>query len=273
MNQAMKDSKGRPIACGKCGSRAVYLENIPGTGASGCACLMCGNRHGSEWGFQKIGETKTNGGESIMVKIGKCVNCERDGVKMPAASNKCHQCNSYVAGTRDNPALRVEKLREAKELYKDRKPSVRVSCRAKQDAKAGRGKRTKSPVNAEYTDGKCTRCGELGVLHNGLCRTCKAPADTPAGEPAVFLDAPALIKMIKSHQEKHHRQSEGLPPDNPPSITLIFAAADSDLHTSILAEAQRYRRDPAQHILFLVERYLQSHQDILAGKIGVCNHV
>jgi hypothetical protein len=39
------------ILCGKCKSKVLYRDYVPGSGEAGLACVICGNREGSRYGF------------------------------------------------------------------------------------------------------------------------------------------------------------------------------------------------------------------------------
>jgi hypothetical protein len=78
------------VRCGKCKSGNVLTSYVPGIGAVGESCIMCGNYVGSQYGFYNESPLKVKKApakerveemavpETPAKKIGRCSNCKRD---------------------------------------------------------------------------------------------------------------------------------------------------------------------------------------------------
>ncbi len=99
---------------------------------------------------EKMGESQEvvrmkDGATKTCVK-GTCGNCKRPNVSIPKGMTTCHQCNKYLAGTRGNPDLRLQRMREARELYGALKPGEKLpsgAAKAKKATLAGGGDSSK----------------------------------------------------------------------------------------------------------------------------------
>ncbi len=131
----MKDKDGKLIICGKCGSYNIYRETWGDT-ASVLACLMCGNRSGSEYGFKTRDgaahperERKVIGPYYPSARLlprspelpkkeekmgvarikGTCSNCLRPDLMVNSSSRRCGTCETAIKGVWD-PEKRKELL-------------------------------------------------------------------------------------------------------------------------------------------------------------------
>lgn len=113
----MRDAQARSIVCGKCGSTTLYSDYLPGPGASGLACMTCGNREGSLYGFKAKEEVEDMG----RVK-GTCSNCHRPDMMTAGKTKLCGSCQAAIKNTRD-PGER-QKLLATKADQLDGKPKM-----------------------------------------------------------------------------------------------------------------------------------------------------
>jgi hypothetical protein len=118
------------IRCGKCksGSGNILTAFVPGVGAVGASCIVCGNYAGSKYGFynepplkkpKTAPEERTE--EMPAKKIGTCSNCKRPGKRL-YAHDLCGGCHQYyyVAPKGD----REKGLAKARAKFMEKKPEV-----------------------------------------------------------------------------------------------------------------------------------------------------
>ena len=97
------------VVCGKCGSRNIYRDYLPGMGDLGMSCRMCGNVEGSRYGFKE---------EKMSARLrGTCSNCEREDLMLNPTYKRCGSCESAIIGVKD-PAEREKCLKETRERFK-----------------------------------------------------------------------------------------------------------------------------------------------------------
>lgn len=147
------------MICGKCQSESTYYQG------GGWACMMCGNRTPSRWGFHKKGEEiKTpepivihepplledediEQEEMEMSKMGDCNNCDRNNIEI-IAHGRCRGCSDawYKAPS--------GKQDEALARYAEKVKSGTLRQRASGGGQSKVEKKPKAPKPAALTPEK-----------------------------------------------------------------------------------------------------------------------
>jgi hypothetical protein len=249
----------------------IICPSLKGTKINLERCLMKQREEAKFWGEkskQMTGCPCQKTGEN-MSKIGTCENCERPGLTMSDTSNKCHQCNSYVAGTNKDPALREQRLQEAKELYKDLAPGAKLPFGVKKTLKAGSPSTMRVGPKVKKLDSPGRKVSQPETIK----------LREPAPAPAIESNHKLTTDVFQEYNAKRAATPSVLVPGitlpagtNPArwwdpkgpleSIYLPFTAADQDLFDQITAAAQTHRRDPAQQILWMCEGFLHYQEEI-----------
>lgn len=219
----------------------IICPSLKGTKINLERCLMKQREETKFWGDkskQMTGCPCQKTGER-MSKIGTCENCGRSGLTMSDGANKCQQCNSYVAGTNEDPQLRKQRLEEARELYKDLAPGERLPRGVRKTLKAG----VPAALRVKPKDKKLDK--------PELTDTEKSARPT-SNEPP-----PATASDNKRAQD--HRQHNG---NVTKTVLLCITPDDDSLYSAILSAAQTQRREPSQQILWMCEGFLKYQKEI-----------
>lgn len=224
----MKDANGRPVVCGKCRSRAVSVEYEPGTNQPVRSCMMCGNREGSKYGFTIKGEEMTETKRKCVHPVRPCSNCKR--VLPIQGHDMCGACYGIEKNTPE--ADRAKALAVARQRFND--PGY------KRHAGPGSRQAPRKDVGKKFSESE-------------------APADASViARSQDVAPAPTADKSSAPIPQGDQKLA---------SFWLHFTADDQVLLETVLAQAKRHRRAPEQHILWMVESYLQFSQEIAQGAL------
>jgi hypothetical protein len=241
----MRDEAGRKILCGKCGSGTIYWDAVPGIDV-GLACLICGNREGSKFGFKKQGDQMTQSGQGQIrtdqnrgkpntrnhtaarqkdlpknksyKKIQPCVNCGRN-----LTHHGRGMCGGCYCVWKTTPE---EKRTEALAVFAKRVNSL-VASDKRQISK-------RKSINNE------------DMLGDFIDECCILEPGTKAKSTESFDEGLKVTARIEAATQAYFA----------PVITLNFEGDDKAIYDSLCILAKRLRRDPEQQAMWMLQTLL-----------------
>lgn len=259
-------------ACGKCRSTALHRDDDEANGHVFIACIMCGNRWPGGPAPIIVGcvSTHQKPKEEPMIKI--CKNCNR--TKSIVKGGLCYVCNN--AGKGKTGEERTAALAEIKRKIENgevkawnkrskEKPAPVVKAALENGTARRRGRQpgnrnktarplpvdrnTPEPGKAGLALGSAPMTPDVGLLSSTI-----DPPAPPADPPAIH--RPAIDEVTDFSASRTVIPVTG----GVDCIVLEFTADDRALRDRILELAKRYRRDPGQQALWMVQ------QEIANGK-------